>query len=60
MGKGKGYKLCGSDGIYVKSSYFMRLLCSLISLANRAIGSVQSMAVVIIVVCIFRDVLLYK
>lgn len=34
----------------------MRLLCYLISLANLAIGSVQSMAVVINVMCIFKNV----
>lgn len=56
MGKGRGYKLRGLDGIYFKSSYFTRFPCYLISLANRAIGSVQSMAVVINVMCIFKDV----
>lgn len=56
MGKGRGFKLCGLDGIYFKSSYFTWLPCYLISLANRAIGSVQSMAVVINVMCIFKDV----
>lgn len=36
--------------------YFTRLPCYLISLANLAIGSVQSMAVVINVMFIFKDV----
>lgn len=56
MGKGRGFKLRGLDGIYFKSSYFTWLPCYLISLANQAIGSVQSMAVVINVMCIFKDV----
>lgn len=41
---------------YFTSSYFTRLPCYLISLANLAIGSVQSMAIVINVMCLFKDV----
>lgn len=42
-----GYKLCGLARIYFTSSYITKLPCFYMSLANLAIGSVQSMAVVL-------------
>lgn len=45
-----------SENLIFTSSYFTRLPCYLISLANLAIGSVQSMAIVINVMCLFNDV----
>lgn len=45
-----------SENLIFTSSYFTRLPCYLISLANLAIGSVQSMAIVINVMCLFKDV----
>lgn len=44
------------QNFYFTSSYFTGLPCCFIRVANLAIGSVQSMAVVINVMCIFKDV----